>query len=151
LTFSPFWPAIKTLFDRAIDRTPKKRAEYLGRACRGDDSLRRAVKYLIKSHEKSGSFLDGAVNDDALRVLAEADLVKPGDMIAHYTIRHLLGEAGMGRVYLASDNSVAIERELTKLPESSPVGFFDVHCLISSGFWKTIEWFGEYSAGRTPT
>ncbi len=97
------WKEVKERFVKAIELPPEERNEYLEQACAGNDSLRRLVESLIKAHDQSDDFLDGPV---AARVLVDSPRLQPGEKIAHYEIRSLLGEGGMGTVYRAEDTKL---------------------------------------------
>src|SRR3984893_17325333 len=94
---------LKEIFHAAVELAPNERAVYLERSCSGNDSLRRAVESLIKSHEETGNFVDTPAYQAAADLLLDGVELKAGKSIAHYRIVQLLGEGGMGKVYLAED------------------------------------------------
>ncbi|MEP6820080.1 MAG: protein kinase [bacterium] len=84
----------------AVD--PEERAAFLDRACAGDEALRREVESLIASHEQASNFIATPALAVAAGLLAGRDSLV-GQTIAHYRVISLVGEGGMGEVYLAED------------------------------------------------
>jgi tetratricopeptide (TPR) repeat protein len=87
-----------------LEQPRSDRAAFLDAACDGNRNLRDDVAALLAEHETSQGFLEspalGAAVD--LSVLAEAAPGTPlPSRIGRYEIKGLLGEGGMGVVYLA--------------------------------------------------
>src|SRR5205814_7213928 len=74
---------------------------YLKGACGGDAGLLANVQGLLAAHERGDSFLD----DPPLAGLATSDerpiSERPGTVIGPYKLMELIGEGGMGLVYVA--------------------------------------------------
>ena len=115
---------VRELFLEARDRRPEQRAEFLNRACGTDDPVRAEVESLLSNDEEADTFLRAPALGESFAlgspesissratsgtaaagaadgsIGAQATRERP-ERIGQYRILDVLGEGGMGVVYLA--------------------------------------------------
>jgi serine/threonine protein kinase len=96
------WHRLQSLFDDAADLPEAEQREFLMAACGGDQQLIVEVLSMLEQDARGDSLLDRDLAEVARETLAKA---VPSSLISKefgpYRILKLLGEGGMGVVYLA--------------------------------------------------
>jgi eukaryotic-like serine/threonine-protein kinase len=98
------WQHIEQLYHSALKQEPSQRAAFLKEACVGDEGLRKEVESLLAHQPQAESFIETRALEEAAQAMVEnqgQSLV--GQQIGSYKVLSLLGEGGMGEVYLAQD------------------------------------------------
>ncbi|MBV8675118.1 MAG: serine/threonine protein kinase, partial [Acidobacteriaceae bacterium] len=102
---------LKELFGAASELKPEERAAFLDRECNGDAELRRELDALLAAHADSGSFLEHPLLDAATADSTGASAT----VIGSYHLLELIGEGGMGQVWLAEQKQPVRRRIAIKL------------------------------------
>lgn len=99
------WEKLDELFHAALERAAERRAAYVSEVCTGDDDLRQELESMLAHHEQAGSFIESPAYIVAAETLLDDELLESliGRKFGSYEVLSLLGQSGMGQVYLAWD------------------------------------------------
>jgi eukaryotic-like serine/threonine-protein kinase len=93
-------PSVENILAEAVEIAPAERRAFVAQACGGNAELRAKVERLLANHDRAGSFLEHPAM--VLGTVAlPANSVAVGTRIGPYKLLEIIGEGGMGVVYLA--------------------------------------------------
>ena len=92
-----YWQNIEGILHRAFDLPLDERQAYIDAACGDDETLRGEICGLLMADRQASGFLV----DPGQSAGFVASVVSTGDLIGAYRVLEVLGQGGMGVVYLA--------------------------------------------------
>lgn len=158
------WDRIQSLFHQTADLPTSEQDAFLQAACAHDTALIHEVSAMLKEDARPASLLDRGIADLAHTLLNNSDPGQlPRQQFGPYRLIRLLGEGGMGLVYLAErtdlGNLVAIkilrdawlsparrerfaseQRTLAQLNHASIARLYDADALADGTPWFAMEY-----------
>jgi serine/threonine-protein kinase len=104
------WRRVRELFDAALDREPDDRAAFLAAECGDDEDLRREVASLLSADSEQGDPVAEAI--DVAAPARPGATLRLGRLVGPYRIVDVVGEGGMGTVYLAEREDGAFQKKV---------------------------------------
>jgi len=107
---------IKVIFSEAIVReNPEERKAYLDKACQGAQKLRSEIEELLVARAEASDFLEPHAFEASATLDNDPSIEGPGSRIGNYELLELIGEGGMGLVYLAEQKEPVRRKVVLKV------------------------------------
>ncbi len=94
----------------ALERPDEQREAFLLDACGGNLELKERLSKMLRTAQSDGSFM-GKPAFELPQTMPEREIESAGKMIGPYKLLQIIGEGGMGRVYMA-EQSKPVERRV---------------------------------------
>src|SRR5262245_6388833 len=129
------WGRVDRVFQDAADLLEQERIAFLDEACRGDDALRTEMEALLAFTEASDQPIRDAVQN-AVEQVPHAAVLAPGSRLGQWRVERLLGQGGMGAVYLVARDDAQYQKQAAlKLAQRD---FGSPHDLVRSRLERQI-------------
>src|SRR5215813_9208780 len=95
---------IAQLVEAALECDAAQRTQFLEQTCQDDPELRAEVESLLRFQPEADTLMERPAYEMCSAMFPEEDAeLAAGDVVDNYRVLSLLGEGGMGEVYLAED------------------------------------------------
>ncbi len=112
-------PSFDSIFSGAIEiASGEERAAFIARACGTDAELRRRVERLVDAHIQAGSFLESPPASPTSLISSSSPTEMSGAIVGPYKLLQVIGEGGMGTVYMAEQTKPVRRTVALKLIKS---------------------------------
>ena len=109
------WQKIQAILDQAEEQPYEGRLDWLHVVCEGDDELLAEVQSFLAHEEQLAGFIEEPVLSRLYGEEESLGCFPAGDRVGPYRLVALLGEGGMGAVYLAEREAEFEQRVALKL------------------------------------
>jgi tRNA A-37 threonylcarbamoyl transferase component Bud32 len=110
------WHRLEVLFEQALELPETERSSFVAEACGTDVALRRDLDGLLANAPGAHDALDAAIGAEVDLLAHEAAVSQVGRRIGPFRLIKMIGEGGMGAVYLAQrDDSQFTQRVAIKI------------------------------------
>jgi len=111
------WQRIQEIFHQAVELPPAEQAAFVKTACGDDERIASDVMAMLQQ-DAGGGLLDRGVADIAQHLFGEDASAVPLREVGAYRLLKLLGEGGMGVVYLAERKDIGSQVALKILRDA---------------------------------